>query len=122
MLGAMLFFAGVVAPIVFQALPADAAGRFLRKLFPRYYDVLFAVSLLAAILLIGHRVSVIMFAVAAMFFLARFWLMPQINRARDKSLSGDNAAKKRFGLLHGASVAINAVQIIAMAIVVVSIS
>ena len=36
-LGAMLFFAAGVAPTVFQALPAEHAGGFLRKLFPRYY-------------------------------------------------------------------------------------
>ena len=36
-LGAMLFFAVGVAPTVFQALPIEEAGLFLRKLFPRYY-------------------------------------------------------------------------------------
>ena len=36
-LGAMVFFAVGIAPTVFQALPADEAGRFLRRLFPRYY-------------------------------------------------------------------------------------
>ena len=36
-LGAMLFFAVGIAPTVFQALPIEQAGLFLRKLFPRYY-------------------------------------------------------------------------------------
>ena len=36
-LGAMLFFAVGVAPTVFQVLPIEEAGLFLRKLFPRYY-------------------------------------------------------------------------------------
>ena len=36
-LGAMLFFAVGATPTVFQALPIQEAGLFLRKLFPRYY-------------------------------------------------------------------------------------
>ena len=35
--GSMVFFALVVAPKVFQALPADQAGVFLRAFFPNYY-------------------------------------------------------------------------------------
>ena len=47
-LGAMLFFAIGVAPIVFQALPTEQAGLFLRKLFPRYYLCLIIGSTTAA--------------------------------------------------------------------------
>ena len=43
-LGAMLFFAIAIAPAVFQALPADQAGLFLRRLFPRYYACLLYTS------------------------------------------------------------------------------
>ena len=35
--GSMLFFAFVVAPTVFRALPGEHAGPLLRALFPRYY-------------------------------------------------------------------------------------
>ena len=35
--GSMLFFAVAVAPTVFRALPAEAAGSFLRSLFPIYF-------------------------------------------------------------------------------------
>ena len=33
----MLFFAIVVTPKVFQTLPSEQAGPFLRSLFPTYY-------------------------------------------------------------------------------------
>jgi hypothetical protein len=35
--GSMLFFAAVVAPTSFRALPAAMSGQFLRRLFPLYY-------------------------------------------------------------------------------------
>ena len=35
--GAILFFSFGVAPIIFRVLGADAAARFVRALFPRYY-------------------------------------------------------------------------------------
>ena len=37
LLGAMLFFSGVMAPLIFTKLEADVAGRFIRQVFPWYY-------------------------------------------------------------------------------------
>jgi hypothetical protein len=36
LLGGMVFFAALIAPLVFRVLPADQGGRFIRTLFPRY--------------------------------------------------------------------------------------
>ena len=47
--GSMLFFAIAVAPTVFRALPAEAAGGFLRRLFPVYFLWGLLVSLLCTI-------------------------------------------------------------------------
>ncbi len=109
-LGAMLFFAAVVAPLVFAHFPEDEAGAFIRRLFPRYYDVLAIVSALAAVLALGTLEGVILAAVAALFVLSRFWLMPRINAARDMGA----AAVNRFESLHRASVVINLVQMVAL--------
>src|SRR5437764_14086099 len=35
--GSILFFSFVVAPVIFPVLGAQAGGRFVRALFPRYY-------------------------------------------------------------------------------------
>lgn len=43
--------------------------------------------------------------------------MPQINVARDLQLSGDNAPRRRFGMLHGFSVALNFAQLVIAAYV-----
>jgi len=113
-LGAMLFFAGVVAPLVFAQFPEDEAGAFIRRLFPRYYDVLAIASALAAVLALGTVEGVILAAIAALFVVSRFWLMPRINAARDAGA----AAVQRFETLHRASVIINLVQMAALVLVV----
>jgi hypothetical protein len=114
LLGSMLFFAIVVAPIVFTALPSDAAGRFLRLLFPRYYTWGLIVSALATLpaVLILWLDAVLMALVTALFLLARQFLMPRINASRDAALAGDAVAKRRFNQLHGFSVFINLVQML----------
>src|SRR3954451_12634518 len=36
--GSLLFFSFGVAPIIFKVLGAESGGRFVRALFPRYYQ------------------------------------------------------------------------------------
>ena len=55
LLGAMLFFPSVVAPVVFTSLPEAQAGAFLRSMFPRYYAFMIALSLIAALLFLVCR-------------------------------------------------------------------
>ena len=46
-LGAMGFFAFIVAPAAFSALDREAAGRFVSAVFPRYYAVGLGLGLVA---------------------------------------------------------------------------
>ena len=50
LLGGMLFFPSVVAPVVFASLPEAQAGAFLRAMFPRYYVFMIILSLAAAVM------------------------------------------------------------------------
>ena len=115
-LGAMLFFAVGVAPTVFQALPIEEAGLFLRKLFPRYYLALIVGSGLAGGLWISS--APLAAAVCWLIALSTLWirqsLVPRINQLRDADLAGDAAAGKRFATLHRVSVIINMVQLLAL--------
>ncbi len=107
-LGAMLFFAAVVAPLVFAHFPEADAGAFIRRLFPRYYDVLAVVTALGSLFAVGSNVGALMSAVMVLFVFSRFWLMPRINAARDAGREG------RFALFHRASVIINLGQMAAL--------
>ena len=120
-LGAMLFFAIAIAPAVFQALPADQAGLFLRRLFPRYYAALiFGSSTAGLFLFTEHPLAAGLFALIATSTLwVRQILVPQINELRDKELAGDPLAGTHFARWHRVSVAINLLQILALAFLLV---
>ncbi len=115
-LGAMLFFAVGVAPAVFQALPIEQAGQFLRKLFPRYYLALIVGSGVAGCLWISSTPlaagTCLLIAVSTLWIRQR--LVPRINQVRDAELAGDNAAGARFATLHRVSVIINMAQLLAL--------
>lgn len=119
--GGMLFFAGVFAPLVFMKLPFEVASGFIRKVFPAYYAAGTAVAGVAGLLALGAdwRDGAVLLFVAAGFLFARQGIMPAVNRARDAELAGDTAAGQRFAALHRASVVLNAVQLLAVLVVLV---
>jgi Domain of unknown function (DUF4149) len=117
--GGMLFFAFMMAPLIFLKLPAETAGGFIRQVFPVYYLTAAGLAALtAALAALGRPVEgAVMALVALGFLLARQILMPRINAARDAQLGGDGTAAARFTRLHRASVILNAVQIVAVTFV-----
>ena len=122
--GGMAFFAFVYAPLVFIKLGTETGGRFIREVFPVYYMAMGATSVAAAVLLAFASTArgtdaLAMAGIGVVFFLARFVLLPVINRNRDAGQAGDPAAKRRFDALHRASVIVNAVQMLAVLVVLV---
>ena len=116
LLGGMVFFGAVMAPLVFTKLDAASSGPFIRATFPRYYlYVLVAAGLGAAGLLALDPVSAAVLALVAAVTAWLLWgLMPRINALRDAELAGDAAAGTRFARLHRASVSVNMVQLAAV--------
>ena len=118
LLGAMLFFPSVVAPVVFTSLPEAQAGAFLRSMFPRYYAFMIALSLIAALLfLVGSNQSAFLATLVCLFvgvstLWVRQWLLPRINVARDAQLAGNVEAGRRFDRDLKLSVGINMVQLV----------
>ena len=122
--GGMAFFAFVYAPLVFIKLGTEGGGRFIREVFPVYYLAMGAVSLAAAALLGVASVprgidAMTMACTGIVFLLARFVLLPVINRSRDAGQAGDVAAQKRFHRLHRLSVGVNLVQMLVVLAVLV---
>jgi hypothetical protein len=112
--GGMMLYSFGFAPMAFSALPREDAGRFIRAAFPWYYlFVIINAGFGGGILLLSNsRSGVLTFVIAAIAIYARQMLMPRINVARDEQLRGRAEAKRRFGRLHGISVALNFVQLI----------
>ena len=118
LLGAMLFFPSVVAPVVFTSLSEAQAGAFLRSMFPRYYVFMIALSLIAASLFLvvsdesAYQAAIVCLLVGVSTLWVRQWLLPRINTARDAQLAGDTEAGRRFDRDHKLSVGINMVQLV----------
>ena len=105
-IGVMLFFSVAVAPTIFTVLPQEWASAYVRKFFPKYYAVLGACCLIAALLSADPALRWMSGVTAVLFALSLWVLTPAINAASDRR------QKRRFGLLHGASVAINLLQLV----------
>jgi hypothetical protein len=113
----MAFFSFVFSPLVFFKLPAEAAGPFIRAVFPWYFLVIAVLFAVAAVLLWAQPgLAVLMAAMAVLGLGNRQVMMPRINRMRDRFLAGETGAEKRFDRLHRASVGINLVQMAAAAL------
>jgi len=120
LLGGMVFFAAILAPLVFTKLDGATAARFIRATFPRYYLYVAVAALLGAVGLIwADRVSgIVLLAVALLTVWLRQGLMPTLNRLRDAGLAGDAASNARFDRMHRVSVGVNTVQMLAVLLVV----
>ena len=119
LLGGMVFFATLIAPLVFRVLDAEAGGRFIRTLFPRYYLWVMACSAAAAVALfpLSKPDAGIMAATAGLAWWLRQSLMPRINLLSDRAKAGDTQAKAGFDRAHRLSVAANLLQMLAAAAV-----
>ncbi len=120
--GAILFHSAVVAPATFKVLDSNAAGLFLRRLFPSFFrfglvcgglmlvglvvDATFASSVRGNALAITVAMCVLQAICLAM--------VPAINAARDEGEGG----KRRFGRLHLVNVLLT-ISVLVMGLVVI---
>ena len=114
-LGIMLFFSFVVAPVVFTTLDEENARKFIRRIFPYYYKVNLGISLLILlILLFANNFEVkfyLILVVAILFAISNYLLMPMINKFRDENQD------KKFKYLHAISVIFNFIQILILLVI-----
>ncbi len=112
MIGGMVFFGAIIAPLVFTKLPPDISGPFIRAIFPRYYAFIAAAAFLGMIgfILRGETFSgfILLFVIAAVLW-AWLWLIPHLNAWRD---AGNMLA---FDRGHKASTWLNGAELIAAA-------
>ena len=116
-LGIMLFFSFVVAPITFTSLNEENARRFIRRIFPFYYNVNLGISIIVTLIFIFiesfHLDFFLILLVALLFALSNYVLMPLINKYRD------NNQDKKFKFSHFISVVINFLQMIFLIIILI---
>ena len=102
--GIILFQSSIIAPTVFRVLDLEDAGAFLRKVFPRFFMLIMACSLLMLVLVVltdGSDKSRFMLPVANLVFSGVSYLViPATNRAKD------DGEEKKFKALHSLTVAL----------------
>ena len=111
-LGIMLFFSFVIAPVVFTTLDEENARKFIRRIFPFYYNVNLGISILILLIfLIISKIGMdfyIFLVITILFAISNYILMPLINKFRDEKQD------KKFKYSHFISVVINFVQMICL--------
>ena len=116
-LGTMVFFSFVVAPVTFTTLNEENARKFIRKIFPYYYLFNLTISILTILFFIIIKTFSIEFylisLIAFLFAISNYVLMPLINKYRDSNQ--DN----KFKYSHFTSVVINFIQMIILIILLI---
>ena len=111
-LGIMLFFSFVIAPVVFTTLDEENARKFIRRIFPFYYNVNLAISFVVLLtFLFLSKLGVdfyLILLITILFATSNYLLMPLINKYRDEKQD------KKFKYSHFISVVINFVQMICL--------
>tara|TARA_Y100001958_G_C20988988_1_gene377253 strand:+ start:74 stop:463 length:390 start_codon:yes stop_codon:yes gene_type:complete len=115
-LGIMLFFSFVIAPITFKSLNEENARVFIRKIFPYYYNVNLILCFIATLFFVfieTYSLNVyLILSTTILFGISSFVLMPLINKFRD------NQEDRKFKYLHMTSVIINFIQIIFLILII----
>ena len=116
-LGIMLFFSFVIAPVVFTTLDEDNARKFIRRIFPFYYNVNLAISFVVLLtFLFLSKLGVdfyLILLITILFATSNYLLMPLINKYRDEKQD------KKFKYSHFISVVINFVQMICLVFILI---
>ena len=113
--GIMIFFSFVIAPVVFKTLDEINARKFIRKIFPFYYNFNLGISIVILLFyLLLEKLGIdfyLILAITLLFVTSNYLLMPQINKYRDQK------EDKKFKFLHFISVLINFMQMVFLVII-----
>ena len=116
-LGIMLFFSFVIAPAVFTTLDEENARKFIRRIFPFYYNVNLGISFIVLLFfLFLSKLGIdfyLILAVTLLFVISNYLLMPLINKYRDEKQD------KKFKYSHFLSVVINFIQMIFLVLILI---
>ena len=116
-LGIMLFFSFVIAPVVFTTLDEENARKFIRRIFPFYYNVNLGISLIVLVIfLLLSKFGIdfyLILAITLLFATSNYLLMHLINKYRDEKKD------KKFKYSHFMSVVINFIQMIFLVILLI---
>ena len=116
-LGIMIFFSFVVAPVAFSSLNKESYSVFIRKIFPYYYLINLVLSVVVILIFIYLDIFEIKFYLisltAILFFISNYLLMPLINKFSDQNL------QQKFKYSHLLSVILNFIQMFCLVFILI---
>ena len=116
-LGIMIFFSFVVAPVAFSSLDKESYSVFIRKIFPYYYLINLVLSVVVILIFIYLDIFEIKFYLisltAILFFISNYLLMPLINKFSDQNL------QQKFKYSHLLSVILNFIQMFCLIFILI---
>ena len=108
-IGVIVYQTMFVAPTVFQTIDSKNTSKFLRKIFPKFFILIFILSALAIIEAYYNsrgNTFYVVYMITSLFSILAFSLIPMTNKATD-----DND-KKKFKILHSLSVLLTIIILI----------
>ena len=108
--GIILFQSSIIAPTVFRVLDLEDAGAFLRKVFPRFFMLIMACSVLMLILVAlsdsSDKSRFMLPGANLVLSGVSYLVIPATNRAKDVG------EEKKFKALHSLTVALTLLMLI----------
>lgn len=120
LVGGIVIFSLVVAPTILGSFPRDIAGPVMRSLFPSYYSLLAATSLVGlafAIWANSETIAALYLSILAGFAVQMFYILPAMEESRQifelvgQHIQEGRQARQFWGYMHGVSMLINLAQL-----------
>ena len=87
--GMILFQTAVVASVVFTTLDSENASKFLRKIFPRFFLIIFFLGVVGLLIsfLYNNIYGYTVYGITSLAMIISYLVVPATNKARDENKS-----------------------------------
>ena len=87
--GMILFQTAVVASVVFTTLASENASKFLRKIFPRFFLIIFFLGVVGLLIsfLYNNIYGYTVYGITSLAMIISYLVVPATNKARDENKS-----------------------------------
>tara|TARA_B100001057_G_C22443950_1_gene792311 strand:+ start:226 stop:609 length:384 start_codon:yes stop_codon:yes gene_type:complete len=87
--GMILFQTAVVASVVFTTLDSENASKFLRKIFPRFFQIVFFLGVAGLLISIlnNNIQGITVYGITSLAMIISYLVVPATNKARDENRS-----------------------------------
>ena len=87
--GMILFQTAVVASVVFTTLDSENASKFLRKIFPRFFLIIFFLGVVGLLIsfLYNNIHGITVYGITSLAMIISYLVVPATNKAKDENKS-----------------------------------